>query len=136
MTVFIRHTSASLIIYENADPSARADLHGYFERIVPEDGDYAHTLERPDDTTSHLRMALTRTSEEMQRLGIGVIDIKVNHAETHEEVARRIEKVVRKTGDGGVKWVHPDCGFWMLNRSIADRKLDALVRGRDTFLGI
>ena len=63
-TVFIQHTSASLVIYENADPSARADLHAYFERLVPEDGeDYVHTLEGPDDTTSHLRMVLTRTSE-------------------------------------------------------------------------
>ena len=63
VTVFIRHTSASLVIYENADPSARQDLHAYFEDIAPEDGDYVHTLEGPDDTTSHLRMALTRTSE-------------------------------------------------------------------------
>jgi secondary thiamine-phosphate synthase enzyme len=63
VTVFIRHTSASLVIYENADPSARADLHAYFEKIAPEEGDYVHTLEGPDDTTSHLRMALTRTSE-------------------------------------------------------------------------
>jgi secondary thiamine-phosphate synthase enzyme len=63
VTVFIRHTSASLVIYENADPSARADLHDYFEKIAPEGGDYFHTLEGPDDTTSHLRMALTRTSE-------------------------------------------------------------------------
>ncbi len=63
VTVFIRHTSASLVIYENADPSARTDLHAYFEEIAPEDGDYVHTLEGPDDTTSHLRMVLTRTSE-------------------------------------------------------------------------
>ena len=63
VTVFIRHTSASLVLYENADPSARTDLHAYFEQIAPEDGDYVHTLEGPDDTTSHLRMALTRTSE-------------------------------------------------------------------------
>jgi len=63
VTVFIRHTSASLIIYENADPSARTDLHAFFEKIVPEEGDYVHTLEGPDDTSSHLRMALTRTSE-------------------------------------------------------------------------
>ena len=63
VTVFIRHTSASLVIYENADSSARTDLHDYFERIAPESGDYVHTLEGPDDTTSHLRMALTRTSE-------------------------------------------------------------------------
>ena len=63
-TVFIQHTSASLIIYENADPSARADLHEFFERLVPEDESYyVHTLEGSDDTTSHLRMALTRTSE-------------------------------------------------------------------------
>jgi secondary thiamine-phosphate synthase enzyme len=63
VTIFIRHTSASLVIYENADSSARTDLHRYFERIAPESGDYVHTLEGPDDTTSHLRMALTRTSE-------------------------------------------------------------------------
>jgi len=63
-TVFLAHTSASLIIYENADPSAREDLHRFFERLVPDDGTgYVHTAEGPDDTTSHLRMALTRTSE-------------------------------------------------------------------------
>lgn len=64
VTVFLQHTSASLVIYENADPSARADLHAYFERLVPEDDPrWIHTLEGADDTTSHLRMALTRTSE-------------------------------------------------------------------------
>ena len=64
VTVFIRHTSASLIIYENADPSARTDLHEFFERLVPEDSDYfIHTAEGPDDMPSHLRMVLTRTSE-------------------------------------------------------------------------
>ena len=63
-TVFIQHTSASLIIYENADPSARTDLHAFFERLVPEDADYfVHTAEGPDDMPSHLRMVLTRTSE-------------------------------------------------------------------------
>ena len=63
-TVFIQHTSASLIIYENADPSARTDLHEFFERLVPEDADYfVHTAEGPDDMPSHLRMVLTRTSE-------------------------------------------------------------------------
>ena len=64
VTVFIRHTSASLIIYENADPSARTDLHEFFERLVPEDQDYfVHTDEGSDDMPSHLRMVLTRTSE-------------------------------------------------------------------------
>lgn len=63
-TVFIQHTSASLIIYENADPSARTDLHEYFSRLVPEDEDYfVHTAEGPDDMPSHIRMVLTRTSE-------------------------------------------------------------------------
>lgn len=63
-TVFMAHTSASLIIYENADPSARTDLHEYFERIAPEDEDYfVHTMEGSDDMPSHLRMVLTRTSE-------------------------------------------------------------------------
>jgi secondary thiamine-phosphate synthase enzyme len=56
-TVLIQHTSASLVIYENADPSARTDLHEFFERLVPEDADYyIHTAEGSDDTTSHLRM--------------------------------------------------------------------------------
>lgn len=64
VTVFLRHTSASLVIYENADPSAREDLHTWFERMVPEDmPGMVHTMEGPDDTSSHLRMALTRTSE-------------------------------------------------------------------------
>lgn len=64
VTVFVRHTSASLIIFENADPSARADLHAFLDRIAP-DGQawHVHTLEGPDDTASHLRMAVTRTSE-------------------------------------------------------------------------
>ncbi len=63
-TVFLQHTSASLVIYENADPSARVDLHEFFERLVPEGCDYfVHTDEGPDDTPSHLRMVLTRTSE-------------------------------------------------------------------------
>ena len=68
-------------------------------------------------------------------LGIGVVDIKVNHIETPDEIARRIEAVEKKVGPGRVRWVHPDCGFWMLKRSIADRKIEALVRGRDLYLG-
>jgi secondary thiamine-phosphate synthase enzyme len=63
-TVFVQHTSASLVIYENADPSARVDLNAFFERLVPEDTPYfVHTDEGPDDMPSHLRMVLTRTSE-------------------------------------------------------------------------
>ena len=63
-TVFIQHTSASLVIFENADRSARVDLEAYFERLVPENTDYfSHTSEGPDDSTSHIRMVLTRSSE-------------------------------------------------------------------------
>lgn len=67
-------------------------------------------------------------------LGIGVIDVKVNPVESADEVARRIERAERTLGEGRVKWVHPDCGFWMLKRSIADRKLQALAQGRDLYL--
>ena len=64
VTVFLQHTSASLVIFENADRSAQVDLAAYFERLVPEGTDYfVHTAEGPDDSTSHIRMALTRTSE-------------------------------------------------------------------------
>jgi len=68
-------------------------------------------------------------------LGIGVVDIKVNHIETPDEIASRIAAVEKKAGEGRVRWVHPDCGFWMLKRSVADRKIEALVRGRDKYLG-
>ena len=64
VTVFVRHTSASLVIYENADHSARVDLHEFFERLVPENTPwFTHVLEGDDDMPSHLRMVLTRTSE-------------------------------------------------------------------------
>lgn len=63
VTVFVQHTSCSLVIMENAAPAARRDLERFFERLVPEDADYEHDDEGPDDSTSHIRMALTRTSE-------------------------------------------------------------------------
>lgn len=64
VTVFVQHTSCSLVIFENADPSARTDLHSFFDHLVPEDTPYfIHTYEGADDMPSHLRMALTRTSE-------------------------------------------------------------------------
>ncbi len=64
VTVFCRHTSCSLVVMENADPSARRDLEAFLKRLVPEgDPAYTHTLEGPDDATSHIKMALTRTCE-------------------------------------------------------------------------
>jgi secondary thiamine-phosphate synthase enzyme len=63
-TVFVQHTSCSVIIMENADPTARRDLEAFFDRLVPEDTDYfTHGSEGRDDMPSHIRMILTRTSE-------------------------------------------------------------------------
>ena len=59
LTLFCRHTSASLIIQENADPDVRTDLLSYFEDIAPETRDYAHDTEGPDDMPAHIRAALT-----------------------------------------------------------------------------
>ena len=66
VTVFVQHTSCSIVIMENADPTARRDLEEFFERLVPEDADYfTHDAEGSDDMPSHVRMVLTRTSETM-----------------------------------------------------------------------
>lgn len=69
-------------------------------------------------------------------LGIGVIDVKVNPIETPDDVAISIEKAEKVLGSGRVGWIHPDCGFWMLQRSVVDRKIESLVKGRDKYLGI
>jgi 5-methyltetrahydropteroyltriglutamate--homocysteine methyltransferase len=69
-------------------------------------------------------------------VGLGVIDIKDNEIETPDTIARRLENAVSTLGDGRVKYIHPDCGFWMLPRSVADGKMRALVAGRDRYLGI
>jgi secondary thiamine-phosphate synthase enzyme len=61
LTLFCRHTSASLLIQENAAPAARRDLETYFARLAPEDGCYEHDDEGPDDMPAHLRSALTAT---------------------------------------------------------------------------
>jgi secondary thiamine-phosphate synthase enzyme len=63
VTVFIQHTSCSLVIQENADPDVISDMRDFFEKLVPEDErGYRHTAEGPDDMTSHIRSALTNTS--------------------------------------------------------------------------
>ena len=64
VTVFVQHTSCSIVIMENADPTARRDLEEFFDRLVPEDADYfTHDSEGSDDMPSHIRMLLTGTSE-------------------------------------------------------------------------
>jgi secondary thiamine-phosphate synthase enzyme len=70
LTLFVQHTSCSLVIQENADPDVTLDMRDFFERLVPERGEgFRHTAEGPDDMTSHIRSALTATS-----LSIPVID--------------------------------------------------------------
>ena len=61
LTLFIRHTSASLLIQENADPTVRADLEAFFRWLVPENVGYRHSTEGPDDMPAHIRSALTQT---------------------------------------------------------------------------
>ena len=60
LTVFCRHTSASLLIQENADPTVRRDITAYFSRLAPENGPYEHNYEGPDDMPAHLKTALTQ----------------------------------------------------------------------------
>lgn len=68
-------------------------------------------------------------------MGLGVIDIKTNHIESADEIARAIEKAEKLIGHGRVTYINPDCGFWMLKRAIADAKIAALAAGRDLFEG-
>jgi 5-methyltetrahydropteroyltriglutamate--homocysteine methyltransferase len=65
--------------------------------------------------------------------GLGVVDIKANEVETPEQIARSIERAEKTLGAGRVRYVHPDCGFWMLKRPIADAKIRVLPLGRDLF---
>ena len=70
------------------------------------------------------------------RIGLGVIDVKSNVVETPDEIAAKIEEAARALGEERIAFVNPDCGFWMLKRSVADRKIRALVEGRDLFAGM
>ena len=64
-TLFLRHTSASLLIQENADPDVLKDLTNFFAKLVPENKQYIHSTEGPDDMPAHIRTALTHTSEQI-----------------------------------------------------------------------
>ena len=69
LTLFCRHTSASLLITENASPYAHRDLERWLARLAPEDGDYEHDVEGPDDMPAHLRAAITATSLSVPLVG-------------------------------------------------------------------
>jgi 5-methyltetrahydropteroyltriglutamate--homocysteine methyltransferase len=77
-----------------------------------------------------------RDVEPRIKMGVGVIDVKVNRVETPDEIAKSLCTIETKLGPGRLGWIHPDCGFWMLKRSVADRKMEALVAGRNKYLGI
>jgi secondary thiamine-phosphate synthase enzyme len=101
LTVFCRHTSASLLIQENADPDVRRDLQAYFERIAPESDVYIHDSEGPDDMPAHLRAALTASS-----LSVPVADGRMVlgtwqgiYLFEHRRAHRRREIVLHLIGD-------------------------------------
>ncbi len=81
------------------------------------------------------QVACLKDLPETVRIGVGVIDIKDNGVETPDEIARDIETAAAHLGPDRLAYIHPDCGFWMLQRSVADRKIEALVKGRDLFEG-
>ncbi|MEO2023348.1 MAG: cobalamin-independent methionine synthase II family protein [Pirellulaceae bacterium] len=85
---------------------------------------------RPD-----VELELLKEVKDSLGLGIGVIDIKDNEVESADVVASRIEQAASLLGPERIHYVHPDCGFWMLSRSVSDRKMSALVAGRDKFEG-
>ncbi len=68
-------------------------------------------------------------------LGLGVVDVKRTEVESADDIARKIERAEELLGAGAVRYIHPDCGFWMLERPIADAKIAALVKGRDLYEG-
>ncbi len=80
-------------------------------------------------------LAVFRDLDPKIGLGLGVVDIKDNEIEAPDLIASRIERASQILGEGRVKWVHPDCGFWMLPRNVADGKMRALVEGRNLFYG-
>jgi 5-methyltetrahydropteroyltriglutamate--homocysteine methyltransferase len=110
---------------------------GTYERLI----EFLNSLEADHvvlELARRPRDELTMLKEVKQELaiGVGVIDIKDNEVETPETVARRIDEAAKTLGVERIRYVHPDCGFWMLPRSVADAKMRSLVKGRDLFAGL
>jgi secondary thiamine-phosphate synthase enzyme len=99
-TVFLRHTSASLVIQENADPAVLRDLQRWMDRLAPEGNGYEHDAEGPDDMPSHLRSAVTRSSESVPvtagRLALGTW--QGIYVWEHRRAGHRRELVVHVAG--------------------------------------
>jgi 5-methyltetrahydropteroyltriglutamate--homocysteine methyltransferase len=80
-------------------------------------------------------LAVFRDLRQEIGMGLGVVDIKRTDVETADDVARAIERADAAIGQGRVRYIHPDCGFWMLKRNVVDAKIRALVKGRDLYEG-
>jgi secondary thiamine-phosphate synthase enzyme len=100
-TVFVRHTSASLVIQENADPAVLRDLERWMERVAPERADYEHDDEGPDDMPGHLRASITRSSESIPitrgKLALGTW--QALYLWEHRTAGHRRELVVHVAGE-------------------------------------
>ncbi|HZU83722.1 MAG TPA: secondary thiamine-phosphate synthase enzyme YjbQ [Polyangiaceae bacterium] len=100
-TVFLRHTSASLVVQENADPAVLRDMGRWMDRLAPDAGDYEHVAEGPDDMPSHLRAAITRTSEAIPitrgQLALGTW--QALYVWEHRRASHRRELVVHVAGE-------------------------------------
>lgn len=103
LTLFIRHTSASLLVQENADPSVLRDLRDFFERIAPEDFPYAHDTEGSDDMPAHIRAALTQVSLSIPvsggRMALGIW--QGIYVFEHRSAPHRRQVVAHLIGDRG-----------------------------------
>lgn len=100
-TVFVRHTSASLVIQENADPAVLRDLSKWMERVAPEGAGYEHDTEGPDDMPAHLRASVTRSSEAIP-VTRGVLALgtwQALYLWEHRRVGQRRELVVHVAGE-------------------------------------
>jgi secondary thiamine-phosphate synthase enzyme len=102
-TVFVRHTSASLVIQENADPAVLRDLARWMDELAPESRDYEHDAEGPDDMPSHLRSAVTRSSESIPvtRGALALGTWQGIYLWEHRRAAHRRELVVHVAGVTG-----------------------------------
>jgi len=100
-TVFLRHTSASLVVQENADPAVLRDLARWMEKVAPESDEYEHDAEGPDDMPSHLRSSITRSSESIPitngALALGTW--QAIYVWEHRRAGHRRELVVHVAGE-------------------------------------